>query len=479
MAIPSDATGAPDTTAPLIDTAAIAKTAQTQAAAQVQQEIAAQTNPLQAEIGTDKTQQTQALQQIGSQFNQLQPAVQGAAKAVGQSYTDAEKVQSQIFAAANANMSQLKQSRAQEAQMLAQQIGGPVAIGEFTAGIDPAASALINLGAGQQLHTLGYAQAGVQAANQFSGQVFPLLRTEAMATARTHFEDQIKQTQAKIDQLRAAAPGAIHTRFNELQAQQLTYQLDQAKYRLDALNAQRNYTEQVKQDQLAQEQADHDWKAKQAQIDAQRNSNELATAGVTGIYRGKPTVAATQASADQKLAAQKLGLDVATYNLNVQSLKDSTKLALRKLKFDESMTTNQYLDAAINPVPGKTVTSTQAVPVPTLAAETGKIKDAYKDPKSPTGYSRLVQIVSTSTTTPITDPDDLVDYLVAHGTAKSIAIARVRSRLGLSDSWTYGKPILPDQLGGRFRSTLPARADQGQLLGPVGGGPTGTQGLAS
>lgn len=444
---------------PPVDTAAIASAAQTQAASQVQSEIAAQTTPIQEQIGGLQTQEGQAVQGIGSMFNQLQPTVNQGAKVVGAAYNDATAAESQIFSAANAAMSQLRQSRAQEAQMMAQQIGGPVALGAFDEGFGSAATALINEGAGQQLHTLGIAQAGVQSANAFAGQVFPLLRTEQTANARTFYENQIKDLNTKITDLRSQAPAQINSRQQQIEAQQLDYQMKVAQFKLDALNAHRDYQLKVSEDAATKVQNDRQWQQTQATIKNQEAQTAAQVAGLTGVYDGKPTLEATKLSADEKLAAQTAGLSEKNYELNLKSLNESTKIATAKLKADQQVTANSYLDAAVNPQPGKTVTTTQAIPVPALAATTGKAKDAYKDPKSSTGYSKLVTVVDTPTSTPITDPDDLVDYLVAHGTGKALAINMVRKRLALSDSWTYGRALIPDHLSGRDNNF-------GSLTGP-------------
>src|SRR4051812_38953387 len=108
-----------------------------QARTSVQNQIGAQTAPLQSQIGTLQSDETRALQGIGGLYDHIQPAVQQSAQAVDDSYRNAESVQNSIFAQANQRLNALKQDRASEAQRMAQQIGGPVAINEFTAGMDP------------------------------------------------------------------------------------------------------------------------------------------------------------------------------------------------------------------------------------------------------------------------------------------------------------------------------------------------------
>jgi hypothetical protein len=251
------------------------------AQAQIQAEMQAQIDPLNDQIAATSAREGQALSGINTLFAGLQPVVDKSATTVSDAYAQAQTVEGQIFAAAQQQMNQLKQNRAQEAQMMAQQIGGPVALGEFTAGFDPAQQALVNLGAGSQLHTLGYAQAGVQAAQAFSGQVFPMLRTEQTAAARNFFENQIADLQNKITDIRASAPAQTNARYTDILEKKMQYQLDNARLQLDKLNATRTYNEQVRADKAAAKAANRQYTISKQQV-KETHRAAVATEKLTG-----------------------------------------------------------------------------------------------------------------------------------------------------------------------------------------------------
>src|SRR6266702_3047472 len=148
---------------------------------QAQAELQGQNAPLIAQEQTLGSQQQAAQKEIGSEFSDLMPYVQSSAQAVEQSQHDALAMEQSIFQAAGIRMNQMKQQQAEEAQQLAQQIGGPVAAGEFTSALSPYESQMPAQAAAGMLHGLGLAQADTNEAQQFAGQVFPALRTEDQA----------------------------------------------------------------------------------------------------------------------------------------------------------------------------------------------------------------------------------------------------------------------------------------------------------
>src|SRR5215471_2782050 len=154
------------------------------AASQVDLEINQSVAPIQSQIATATDRENKSLDQVAGMFNALQPVVDQSAQAVQTGYDQAQSQEKAIFTQAQANLQKMRANRAQDAQNMAQMIGGPVAMDEWTQPYDQATEDLTNLGAGQQLHTLVYAQAGEQEAQQFAGQVMPLVRTEQMASVR-------------------------------------------------------------------------------------------------------------------------------------------------------------------------------------------------------------------------------------------------------------------------------------------------------
>jgi hypothetical protein len=401
--------------------------------AQVAGEISGQTIPLTSQIGTLGRQQAGATKEIGSMFNTLQPYVTGQAGAVSDSYDAAQRQETSIFNAANQRLNDLRAGRAADAQALAQEMGGPVSTGEFTDSVTPDQSLLANAGATQQLHTLGYAQAGVQEARAFAGRVFPLVRTEQQARARSYYQDQVKELQDQVTKIRATKSSKVNARFNELQAQEREFQLNKATQELARLDAHHRWANDDAQLRIAQQRldkidlpaakadearlaldrlkVDRDWKA-------QLTQTALAEAGLTGTYKGKTT-----------MDAQKTAAEIAAYDVN------KAKVILGK-----QQTWNAYLDYAIHPVSGKTITTSEPIEVPALAATTGKVKDAYKTKDSSTGWAKVIKVTrAVPTMDAITKPTLLVDYLESNGVPHQIAIRMVRKRLGLPGDWVPGE----------------------------------------
>jgi len=510
----------------------VASAAQNQAQQEIASELQGQIDPLNRQSTGLQGSEDRAIAGIGSMFDNLQPVVQQGTQQVQQSYDNALQTQDRIFAAATTRLSQLKQDRAAEAQRLAQQMGGPVAIDEFTAGFDPAIQSLTNLGAGEQLHTLAYAQAGVQAANAFSGQVFPVMRTEQIAQARNMFEDQIRDLRGKIQDLNAQKPGLTNTRMHELMKDKLDYNLQVAQTKLDQLNKTRDWNldkkrlkldaqtahtdSKIKGQQLALDRrtANQQWKGlvmnynldkvkvrndwrvalKQIGLDSKKYNLDkliasrdwkatLRTMGLdekktnmaidqfdktyglqkrqtaveerqigleegkaVGEVGGKPTVEAKQTAAD--IAAQKRDdaramaqLDISSRELELRKdeLRANTKLQNRKYDTEVRAQAAEYLDAALNPTPGKSITTSEIVPVTSIQAIKGG-SDIYYDPSSPTKYSRVVKVTRAAPDARITEPNDLVDYLVSHGVGEAQAVGMVKRRLHIPN-WDYGEEL--------------------------------------
>ena len=393
----------------------------------INNEITGAVKPLESQYGALGVSQDRARSSLQDMFGTINPYVAKGADNVAQSYDAAEASQRAIFTAATKRMSDLKQSRAQEAQALAQEMGGPVALSEFTAGMDDASQGLANLGAGQQLHTLGFAQAGVQEANAWQSRVMPLVQTEQQAKVRNYFEDQKKTIQDQITALKASAGTKIEQRKNELIVQERTFALQKTQEALDKLKSDRDWTATKKT--LAND-------AKRiAQSDRQF---KLQEAGVTGTLGGKPTLAAQQLTAQEKQAARAAGITDAQMKQHKIEWAAATKQAQATLAASKRNTWAQWLDVATNPQTGKTITNSVAVPAQAPSLTGKPDKSIYKDPASATGWSRLVTQTSTPSVPAIQDPTKLVDFLESHNVPKATAIRMVRVRFAIP-GWKYGK----------------------------------------
>lgn len=391
-------------------------------------EIAGEVNPLKGQVGTLQSQETSNLAGIRDMFGSILPFSAGAAERVGTAYDTAEAQQQSIFAQATLRMNQLRQSRAQEAQALAQEMGGPVSVGEFTSSMGFEPEALANLGAGQQLHTLQYGMADVGLANAFAGRVLPLVQTEETAKARQFYEDKITEIQKQIATLEGTKTSKVNAAANDLQIKEREFALQKTQQALDKLKA------------------DHDWAATQRTLKGEERRIALAErqfkleeAGVTGTFKGKPTLAKQTLTANEKAQAAAAGMTNKEFQLRKTQQEGASRLAAQRFALTQRATWAQYLDMAINPAPGKTITETIKIPVDKpnvldkdIYHEVVNGKDVYYKLKN---VSRQGDAAS-----PISDPTDLVDYLISHNVPKNVAVKMVRARLQIPN-WQYGKPL--------------------------------------
>jgi hypothetical protein len=397
-----------------------------QATSEVNDQINTATAPLQAQSDTLTGQETAARSALANMFGSLLPAVSTGAANVKAGYDEATVNQNAIFAAAQAQLSQLKQSQAQRAQALAQEMGGPVALSEFTAGLDDQQSLLSNLGAGQMLHTLGYAQANEGEAQAFAGQVFPLIQTEQQAQSTKYFEDQKKTLQDQITQLKSGAGDKIAARKDELTASERTFALQKTQAALDKIKSQHDYA-------IALRTMKND------------DARVAIAKGQLGVQKTGQQLQARSLTLQEKRQAQQMGLSQQEFQLRKQQLAANTKLAQAKLATQTRTGWADLVDQAYNPQVGKTIKTSQPVDVPALAAQSGKVKDAYPDKASKTGYSRLVTTYQTPVSHAITDPNNLVKYLVANNVPQDTAIRLVKARMGsaIDRNWKFGQPAHP------------------------------------
>jgi hypothetical protein len=442
------------------------------AASQIDLEINQSVAPIQSQITTAQGREDRSLAQIGEMFNNLQPVVDQAAQGVQTAYNRATSDQKAVFDAAQANLQKLRANRAGDAQALAQQIGGPVAIDEFTRPFDDAATDLTYLGAGQQLHTMLYAESGVQEALAFSGRVMPLLRTEQMASVRNQFEDQIREYQDQITALKSQKGAQVNKRFNDLRTQELQYGLERAQFALQKLDAKKNYDLAVKKAKADKAESDRQYRLDKQTFDlnvkkADRDYTLALRAAGNDDKRvklawdqyqldlaqtfgkgadGKKTLDAIKEDHRVKEAARAAGLSDRELTARIAEAKAATKTETAKLKSAQRTEWVDILENALNPKAGSTVTHTYKAPASLsqfISGQTG----VYIDPTSSTGYS--INLTTTNTVggmEPIKDPNRLVEYLVtAVGDTKVMDQARaedlVRARLGLPADWHYGDKV--------------------------------------
>lgn len=396
-----------------VDTTALQKTA----TSQVNSEVAGSEAPIQGQINTVSENEKGALQGLGDLFKGLMPYVQASAEAVKESEEFGAGVQKSIFDTASLQLNQMAQARAQEAQALAQQMGGPVDMTEFGKALAPTLATMPETFAGAQLNALAQGQVSTNEAEAFAGKVFPLVETEQTKEMTQFFENKKSDLQNQIAALEAEKPGLINTRLNELTTQERQWQLDKANFALSKLSAAHDWT--VSKTQLKQE---------QEQIDITKKQLGLDVAGVTGTYQGKPTQAAKKQSAD--IAAQKQATALNNQELAVK--EKQTAMALAENITSSGAPTTYYSSVKLEvptPLPG-----TKGVYV--MVDAKGKV---MKNKDGSTRYYTIVNTKQTTASSPKTsDPDEVYNYLLANGISATTALGTVRAQLG-NQKWNPGE----------------------------------------
>src|SRR5262252_4012723 len=269
----------------------------TLAESQVDSELAGQINPLEHDIGTTQQREAAAAAELNRMFGELGPQMNDSLRIVAQNWDRTREAQQGLFAQAGQRLNQVKQDAANEAQALAQQIGGPVAVDQFTGQVDAASLGAEDQFAGQQMHSMGIGNVGVQELGDWTGKVFPLVRTEKQLGVRQKYEEEISKIRDQITTLKGQRGGLVNARLNELLGKEREYQLALAQSKLEKTKAA------------------HDWAAT---VHTLKNDDaRLALAGYqarTGVAlkRGELAFKKMKLTADQKALARKLGISEAT-----------------------------------------------------------------------------------------------------------------------------------------------------------------------
>lgn len=441
--------------------------AESQAAATISGENA----PLQAQVGTYGSQKTQAEQNIGKEFGALQPYVQSSAQAVSAAAQQAEQMAQQVFAAAGTRMNQLHQNMAQEAQQLAQQMGGPVSTGDFTAAMTPEENALPGIQGAGVLGALGSGMADVTGAQAFAGRVFPAMQTEEVAKSDAYFNDQIKTLQDQINQNAGAKSDLVNKNLNDLLQNERQFSLNQKQLALDKTKASR------------------DWKVQQASLHSQKLRDALAqkAAKQAGIRLGQEqqriSIEKQHVTAADRLAAQRLGLSVAEFKQRVAHEQQTAKVGQARLSLSASKDAASVVDAAMGG--GKPVSMSHRVYIPknstaATLASVGKGGTSYWDPKKKQYYKiahetmgaqEWAQLSGGQSPHPVSDPNRLYDLV--RGTipqlGRKATINLIRAKTGMK-GWAPGKQMsyTGAQLHGMPLGELEGLARDAGYKGPLG-----------
>lgn len=417
---------------------------QKQVADEVAAQISAENAPLQAQANTLTGQESTAQSELQAEQATLLPYIQSNAQAVDQANKDALSMEQSVFQAAGQRLNSLKQDAASEAQQLAQQIGGPVSTGEFTSTLDPYITAGAESGATNILHGLGISQANTQEAHQFAGQVFPAMMTEEQNRSRSYFEDQIKTLQDQMSQNAGAKSALIGQDLSDAIDKERTFELNLKSAALEKLKANRDW-------QATKLQLQHD----SARLALSKKASAISESGVTGVYKGRPTLEAMKLSADEKLAAQRLGLSEAEYKARLSKYTVSTKAARAKDLNTGTTNAMSIIDSAMNPNGGKPITMTVKTYIKkgspmAFRAESGKMgSGVHYDPQRKQWYTyqRVTQTPADwakqggyTGPVPISDPNRLYDLVRGSvpDLPKKVVVQLVRAKTG-QQNWSPGQ----------------------------------------
>jgi len=402
------------------------KQAQDQVGGEIDQAI----SPLNSQLGQIGANQSGAAQNLDKLFGGIFPYVQASADSVRDTHAAAQQKEQEIFQAAQGNLANLARQRAQEAQTLAQQIGGPIAAGAFTEGVTPHQEYLASVGSGQLMHGLAFGEAGNELAQSFAGKVFPLVKTEQAAQLTRYFEDQKKTIQDQIAQLQGGKGKAVNARLSELQQQEREYQLNVAQQNLDKVKAAHDWTA------TKRTLASDDARLKIAQQEAANQRAQL-----TGKIGGKPTQQAKELnanikhmSASDKLAARQMGLSEKEFAARQVEGLAKGREAKARADLQMQQLAMQVIDSATNPQQGANIT--QTVPTEVTASSAALNKGAYAQ-KAADGsihwfIDRKVTIPGASNV-PVQDPQKLYEMLMGYKVPASMAIKLVKSKMGTPD----------------------------------------------
>ena len=396
------------------------------ATTQTDAELSSQIDPLQHEVGTTQSREAAAQAELEHIFGDLQPQINDISHLVSDNFDKTMAAEQAIFSAAGQRLNTLKQDAASEAQKVAQQVGGPVAVDKFTGAVDPSIAAYGAEAAGGLLHAMGTGLAGVQSQADWAGKVFPLIRTDREMGVRQGYEDQISKLQSDIATLKGTRTGKINDRLNTLLTQEREYQMNQVKQKLDQrqFNLQRQSTlHTLKNDDkrlaLAQGQFGLTKKSTLAGISQRQQEIYLKNLQLTQT---------------QKLAAQKLGLSESQFKRKLAVDWAKVGVQQQRVRVQQQKNAFQIAQAAANPKSIKPITVTEKAYIapgsPRAAlAGAGKISGVAYDYKKKMYYQYIKHTMMPSAWVAqnlngqgINDPDAM--YKMLRGMGNSPALSR-------------------------------------------------------
>jgi hypothetical protein len=208
---------------------------------QIGEEIRGALAPLRRGQRETMSRRTAVLADLDRLFGGVQPFVSQSAANQAALARETTAMQKGLFDQVANQMAGFRQQQASEAQMLAQELGGPVPVEPFTEPVGMMQRASAELGAGAMLQSSALGQAGAAEAETFAGQVFPAMRTAATTGAIRESEEEIANILEEIRNVQAGRPGKEASRFQELLKAEREAQVAQTGLDIEFLKEKHNY----------------------------------------------------------------------------------------------------------------------------------------------------------------------------------------------------------------------------------------------
>lgn len=332
---------------------------QKEAQSQIDSETAGAIAPLTSAQGQLGTREQQARGEIEGLFGELQPYAVDSANRLRDANSNLASTEKNIMAQTAMRLNSLRQSAAQDAQNLAQQMGGPVAMDSFTGGVDPAVQQQAGLGGGLQLYSAALGEGQVGRAEQFAGGVLPAVEHQDEVSSTNNFEAQRQKLQDQITSLQAAKSGKTNDRLNQLITQERQYQLQKTTERQNQIK--------LNQATKAQNVALRDEQIRTGLAQRELGIRQIGVKQAGQRLRQENVRISNQAYQ----AAARLGVSKAQLNERIRADMATEGARTRQLNIAQQRNAIAMAKAVTNPTGGKPVGVTQMQYVPPNSTEHG------------------------------------------------------------------------------------------------------------
>jgi hypothetical protein len=406
---------------------------QREAQGETDTELQGELTPLRSRLGSTSRAEAADRASLEALHGELQGYASESAQRMRDVSDNTFNEQKQIAAATSTRLNALRQGQAKEAQDLAQQMGGPVAMDKFTGGVDPQIEEQTGLGAAGMSYTADMGSVDVGNAEAFAGRVLPAIQREDLARSHSRYDEERQAIQDQITSLESSKSGKVNAKLNDLLQQERQYSLSKTNQKLDQVKANRDW--QATKHTLHND--DTRLRLAQGQFGLQKattKANIVQGAQRIGLEKIRLTAQQRQYAADQGLSEAKLKEEI-------RSHMESEKTANARVATAQKANAMHLVDSLIAPTSNKPVTVTKKVYVPPDSPEntralTGK-SGYYFDNKKKQWYHYEKQSMTqaeyahqSGVTSAVTDPKELYTYLTGAGVPPKMAVGVVRAKTG-------------------------------------------------